>query len=99
EIAVEIRDVSRHFGHVRALGSISLRIRKGEFFSLLGPSGCGKTTLLRSIGGFERPTSGDLLINGKSVIDEPPYARSTNMIFQHLALFPHMNVYDNIAFG
>lgn len=99
EIAVDVRNVSRYFGDVCALNSVSLSIRKGEFFSLLGPSGCGKTTLLRSIGGFERPTSGDLLIGGKSIIDQPPYARSTNMVFQHLALFPHLNVFDNIAFG
>lgn len=97
--AVEIRQVSKRFGDSVALADVSLTIRRGEFFSLLGPSGCGKTTLLRLIGGFEAPTNGALLIHGESVIGQPPYARNTNMIFQHLALFPHMNVFENIAFG
>ncbi|MBI4183970.1 MAG: ABC transporter ATP-binding protein [Proteobacteria bacterium] len=97
--AVEIRGVTKRFGSIAALDNVSLDIRRGEFFSLLGPSGCGKTTLLRLIGGFENPTAGDVLIDGQSMLGLPPYLRSTNMIFQHLALFPHMNVFDNIAFG
>jgi spermidine/putrescine transport system ATP-binding protein len=98
-IAVEIRGVSKKFDNVVALDNVSLKIRKGEFFSLLGPSGCGKTTLLRVIGGLELPSSGELLIDGKNAVGQPPYLRSTNMIFQHLALFPHMTVFDNVAFG
>jgi len=99
DTAVEIRDVSKWFGEVTALENVSLEIRRGEFFSLLGPSGCGKTTLLRMIGGFETPSEGQILIDGIDTFGAPPYARSTNMIFQHLALFPHMNVLDNVAFG
>jgi spermidine/putrescine transport system ATP-binding protein len=97
--AVEARRVSKRFGEVLALDEVSLEIGEGDFFALLGPSGCGKTTLLRIMGGFENPTSGDLLIGGKSVLGQPPYLRPTNMIFQHLALFPHMSVFENIAFG
>ena len=97
--AVEIRDVSKWFGEVAALDDVSLEIRRGEFFSLLGPSGCGKTTLLRMIGGFEDPSAGKILIDGEDTVGAPPYARSTNMIFQHLALFPHMSVFENVAFG
>ena len=97
--AVEIRGVSKWFGEVTALEDVSLEIRRGEFFSLLGPSGCGKTTLLRMIGGFEGPSVGEIRIDGEDTAGAPPYARSTNMIFQHLALFPHMTVFDNVAFG
>ena len=97
--AVEARRVSKRFGEVLALDDVSLEIGDGDFFALLGPSGCGKTTLLRITGGFENPTSGDVLIDGKSVLGQPPYLRPTNMIFQHLALFPHMDVFENIAFG
>jgi spermidine/putrescine ABC transporter ATP-binding subunit len=99
DTAVEIRDVSKWFGEVTALDNVSLEIRRGEFFSLLGPSGCGKTTLLRMIGGFESPSEGQILIDGVDTLGAPPYDRSTNMIFQHLALFPHMNVLDNVSFG
>jgi len=98
-ISVGVKSVSKTFDTTPVLKSVSLDIRRGEFFSLLGPSGCGKTTLLRSIGGFETPTSGDIEIDGKSVLSIPPYARPTNMIFQQLALFPHLNVQDNVAFG
>ena len=99
DVSVEVQGVSKSFGSVIALNSVSLDIFKGEFFSLLGPSGCGKTTLLRMIGGFEVPDDGSILIEGSDTDGLPPYERSTNMIFQHLALFPHMNVWDNVAFG
>jgi len=98
-IAVSVRNVCKTFDTTPVLKDISLDIRKGEFFSLLGPSGCGKTTLLRSVGGFETPTSGAILIDGKDVGGIPPYGRPTNMIFQQLALFPHLDVYENVAFG
>jgi spermidine/putrescine transport system ATP-binding protein len=99
ELAVSVRGVTKAFGTVRALDDISLDVRRGEFLSLLGPSGCGKTTLLRIIGGFEDPTSGDVVIGERSVLADPPYRRRTNMIFQHLALFPHLSAAQNIAFG
>jgi spermidine/putrescine transport system ATP-binding protein len=98
-ISVSIRNVSKTFDTTPVLRSVSLDIRRGEFFSLLGPSGCGKTTLLRSIGGFETPTSGTIEIDGRDVAGVPPYGRPTNMIFQQLALFPHLDVYENVAFG
>jgi spermidine/putrescine transport system ATP-binding protein len=99
EVAVSVNRLTKRFGGVGALDDVSLDVRRGEFLSLLGPSGCGKTTLLRIIGGFEEPTAGDVLIGGRSVLADPPYRRRTNMIFQHLALFPHLTVAQNIAFG
>ncbi len=99
DVAVSLRGVSKSFGAVTALAPTTLDIRQGEFFSLLGPSGCGKTTLLRIIGGFETPSAGDLFIGGRSALADPPYRRRTNMIFQHMALFPHLTVAQNIAFG
>ncbi len=99
DIAVSIRSVLKQFGAVTALDHVSLEIKRGEFFSLLGPSGCGKTTLLRIIGGFEDPDSGEILIGDRNAAADPPYKRRTNMIFQHLALFPHLTVAQNIAFG
>jgi spermidine/putrescine transport system ATP-binding protein len=97
--AVEVEHLSRLFGDVPALDDVSLTVRRGEFFSLLGPSGCGKTTLLRIVGGFDTATRGEVRIHGRDVLNEPPYLRRTNMIFQHLALFPHMTVFENVAFG
>jgi len=99
EISVEIRGLTKSFGDVLAVDSITLDIRKGEFFSLLGPSGCGKTTLLRMIGGFELPSAGSLRIHGKDMTRTPPYLRPVNMVFQHYALFPHLTVEENVAFG
>ena len=99
EPIVRIENVTKTFGSTYAVDDISLTIHKGEFFSLLGASGCGKTTLLRMLGGFETPTSGRIYIDGQDVTDVPPYLRPINMMFQSYALFPHMTVEQNIAFG
>lgn len=99
EFDLECIDVSRHFGSVRAVDRVSLSIPRGSFFSILGPSGCGKTTLMRMIAGFEKPDEGDIRIKGSSVLKAPPNKRNVKMVFQHLALFPMMNVHDNIAYG
>lgn len=98
-VAVELRDVIKRFGDVVAVDRVSLSIRDGEFFSLLGPSGCGKTTTLRMIAGFEQPTEGQLLIGDQPVAGVPAFERNTNMVFQNYALFPHMTVAENVAFG
>jgi len=96
---LEFKNVTKRFGEFTAVSSVSFDIDRGEFFSLLGPSGSGKTTLLRMTAGFEEPTEGDIFLEGKSIVNVPPYKRPVNMVFQDLALFPHMNVYKNIAFG
>lgn len=96
---VEIDRVTKKFGDFTAVDDVSLSIYQGEFFALLGGSGCGKTTLLRMLAGFERPTVGRLLIDGVDVTDMPPYERPVNMMFQSYALFPHMSVEQNVAFG
>jgi spermidine/putrescine transport system ATP-binding protein len=96
---VELRDVSKHFGEVAALDHVTLGIRDGEFFSLLGPSGCGKTTSLRLMAGFELPTEGEVVIAGEPQGARPPFQRPVNTVFQSYALFPHMTVYQNTAFG
>ncbi|MFL6183779.1 MAG: ABC transporter ATP-binding protein [Actinomycetes bacterium] len=101
--AIELVGVEKEFtagGHdVKAVDRIDLRIAEGEFFSLLGPSGCGKTTTLRMIAGFEEPTSGQILLHGRDVVGVPPFRRDVNMVFQQYALFPHMDVFENVAFG
>lgn len=99
EPIVRIEGVTKTFGSTYAVDDISLDIHRGEFFSLLGSSGCGKTTLLRMLAGFETPTKGRIFIEGKDITDVPPYKRPVNMMFQSYALFPHMSVNDNIAFG
>jgi spermidine/putrescine transport system ATP-binding protein len=96
---VEFQDVSMRYGDVLAVDNVSLKIAQGTFVSLLGPSGCGKTTSLRMIAGFEQPVSGHVLIEGVDVTGIPAYRRPVNMVFQHYALFPHLNVFDNVAFG
>ncbi|MGH3021752.1 MAG: ABC transporter ATP-binding protein, partial [Gaiellaceae bacterium] len=96
---ITLEGVTKRFGSVEAVRSVSLEIREGEFFSLLGPSGCGKTTSLRMIGGFEQPDEGRVLLRGLDVTAVPPNRRNVNMVFQHYALFPHMSIRDNIAFG
>ncbi|WP_102960763.1 ABC transporter ATP-binding protein [Mangrovicella endophytica] len=97
--AIEFRNVTKSFGDFVAVGGVSLSIYEREFFSLLGPSGCGKTTLMRMLAGFEEPTSGEILLDGKPLAGVPPYRRPVNMMFQSYALFPHMSVEKNIAFG
>ena len=96
---IELKDISKSFGDTEVLHHINLYIRKCEFVTLLGPSGCGKTTLLRLLGGFETPTSGQIFFDGADVANLPPYKRRINTVFQKYALFPHLNVYENIAFG
>jgi spermidine/putrescine transport system ATP-binding protein len=101
--AIELSGVAKEFhsrhGNVQAVAQVDLSILAGEFFSLLGPSGCGKTTTLRMIAGFEEPTRGEILLYGEDVTDVPPSRRDVNLVFQSYALFPHMSVFDNVAFG
>ncbi|MBC7878736.1 MAG: ABC transporter ATP-binding protein [Anaerolineales bacterium] len=97
--AIRFNKVSRHFGDVKAVDEVDLEIINGEFFSMLGPSGSGKTTCLRMIAGFDRPTSGSIYLYGQDVSNLPPYERDVNTVFQDYALFPHMNVGDNVAYG
>ena len=96
---VEFKDVSMSFGNNKVLKNIDLEIEKGNFYTLLGPSGCGKSTILKLIGGFLSPTSGDVLLDNKVVNDLPANKRQVNTVFQDYALFPHMNVFENVAFG
>ncbi len=96
---ISIDRISKHFGDVRAVDDVSFDIKRGEFFSLLGPSGCGKTTLMRMIAGFEEATDGDVIIDGQYMGDTPPYRRPVNMVFQNYAIFPHLTVHQNLAFG
>src|SRR5688572_2913693 len=99
EVDVRLERVTKLFADVAAVDDLSLDITEGEFFSLLGPSGCGKTTTLRMIGGFEDPTYGTVYLGGRDVTDLPPYKRDVNTVFQSYALFPHLDVYENVAFG
>ena len=99
EVDIHLDRVTKRFADVVAVDDLSLEIREGEFFSLLGPSGCGKTTTLRMIGGFEEPTLGTVYLRGRDVTELPPYKRNVNTVFQSYALFPHLNVFDNVAFG
>ena len=96
---IDLVDIRKTYGEDDALKNINLYIRDGEFLTLLGPSGCGKTTMLRLIAGFTMPTEGKILIDGKDVSAVPPFKRRVNTVFQKYALFPHLNVYDNVAFG
>ena len=99
KIVAELRNVSKRFGNVRAVSDLNLSIGEGEFLSFLGPSGCGKTTALRMLAGFERPTEGDVILDGEMVNSVEPHHRPVNMVFQHYALFPHMTVAQNIGYG
>src|SRR6266849_3311167 len=97
--AVRVQEVTKRFGDVVAVREVSFSVGAGEFFSMLGPSGCGKTTTLRMIGGFEEPTYGTVYLGGRDVTDDPPYKRDVNTVFQSYALFPHLDVFENVAFG
>ncbi|HEU5105443.1 MAG TPA: ATP-binding cassette domain-containing protein, partial [Solirubrobacterales bacterium] len=97
--SVELRGVTKRFGDFVAVDDLSLELEQGEFFTLLGPSGCGKTTTLRMIAGFERPTEGEVRIEDEDVAQLPPHKRPTNTVFQSYALFPHLSVEANVAFG
>lgn len=99
DVIIDIRHLSKSFGDKKVLDDINFYIRRGEFITLLGPSGCGKTTTLRIIAGFVEPTEGQVLLDGKDISGIPPYQRPLNTVFQRYALFPHLDVYDNIAFG
>jgi len=98
-VAIEFEQVSRHYGEVKALDRVSFSVEEGEFFSMLGPSGSGKTTSLRLMAGFDQPSSGNLRLMGHEASGLPPYQRDVNTVFQDYALFPHMNVLDNVAYG
>jgi len=99
DVLVELDDVRKNFGDVTAVQTVDFAVRRGEFFTLVGPSGCGKTTTLRMISGFEQPTSGSVRIDGRPMEAVPPEARDTNLVFQHLSLFPHMTVGENVGYG
>ncbi len=99
DLIVELRNVSKRYGKHTALADFSLAVRRGEFLTLLGPSGSGKTTILRLVAGFEQPHAGQILIGGRDASALPPYRRNVNTVFQHYALFPHLNVFRNVAFG
>ena len=96
---LSVRGVSKHFKDVVAVDDVSFELAEGEFLSLLGPSGCGKTTTLRIIAGLEILTAGKVFLEGLDVTDEPPFRRNTGMVFQNYALFPHMTIHENVAFG
>ena len=97
---IELHGITKVFEDgFKAVDDFNLEVKRGEFVTFLGPSGCGKTTTLRMIAGFDNPTEGDILLNGSSIIHLPPYKRPINTVFQRYALFPHMNIYENIAFG
>lgn len=100
ENIIELRNIKKSYDKdVPVIDDFNLKVQKGEFVTFLGPSGCGKTTILRMIGGFEFPTSGEILLNGQDISKLPPNKRPVNTVFQKYALFPYLNIYDNIAFG
>ncbi|MBQ1707788.1 MAG: ATP-binding cassette domain-containing protein, partial [Bacteroidales bacterium] len=99
DIIIRLEHISKSFGDKKVLDDISLEVKRGEFVTFLGPSGCGKTTTLRLIAGFGKPDEGTVTMEGKVINDVPPYKRKLNTVFQRYALFPHLDVYDNVAFG
>ena len=96
---IDIKNVSKWFGDKQVLRHVNLKVKKGEFVTILGPSGCGKTTLLRILAGFHSASEGEILVGGEDITKTPPHKRPMNTVFQRYALFPHLNVFDNIAFG
>src|SRR5512143_3407239 len=98
QVQVRVENVTKKFGEVTAVDALTLNVEQGEFLTLLGPSGCGKTTLLRMIAGFEEPSSGRIFIGNQDVTFVPPHKRPANMVFQRYALFPHLTVFENVAF-
>ena len=99
ETIISLQHVCKEFDGTTVVDDFNLEVKRGEFITILGPSGCGKTTTLRMIAGFELPSSGQILLNGQDISLLPPYKRPVNTVFQHYALFPHLDVYDNVAFG
>ena len=99
ERLIQLQNIHKQYGEKTVLENLNLYVKDKEFVTLLGPSGCGKTTTLHIIGGFESPDSGTVLFEGNDITDVPPHQRQVNTVFQRYALFPHLNVYDNIAFG
>src|SRR3954466_4233418 len=100
DIIIRFDNVTKFYdSHTKVLQDVSFELERGKFYTLLGPSGCGKTTILRIIAGFEKPTTGDIYMNGKCVNDVPANERQVNTVFQDYALFPHLNVFENVAFG
>ena len=99
DVIISLEHISHWFGEKQVLDDVNLSIKRGEFITFLGPSGCGKTTLLRLIAGFLTPSQGVITLEGKDISDLPPYKRPLNTVFQRYALFPHLDVYDNVAFG
>ena len=99
DIVMELKHINKFFGDHQVIHDVSFQVKKGDFVTLLGPSGCGKTTILRMIAGFYEPDSGEIHLAGRQIERVPPYARNTAMVFQEYALFPHMNVYENVSYG
>ena len=99
EVIIKLNNITKEFDGVVVVDDFNLEVKKGEFVTFLGPSGCGKTTTLRMIAGFEMPTGGEILLNGEDIAQLPPYKRPVNTVFQRYALFPHLDVYENVAFG
>ena len=99
DYVLQLKNINKYFGKNHVIKNVNLNFEKGHFITFLGPSGCGKTTLLRMIAGFYEPDEGEILLNGKNIEKVPPYDRNTAMVFQEYALFPHMNVFDNVSYG
>lgn len=99
DLVLQLKQINKYFGRSHVIKDVNIDFEKGHFVTFLGPSGCGKTTLLRMVAGFYEPDDGEILLNGKRVERIPPYSRNTAMVFQEYALFPHMNVFDNVSYG